>query len=408
MTPEYSHWRLCVLAAIAVTLISCERVPLTSPTGSTISITVEQSTIPINGQSAVRAIVTESSGTPVHNGTQVNFTSALGSFNPPTATTSGGVATTTFLAGTLSGTTRINAYSGGATTNTSTGEGGVEVRIGAAAAGALSVNAVPSSVSQSGGTVTVIALVLDAANNPLPGVSVLFTTSTGSLSAPTALSDSSGIARVQLTTVQTATVTAIAGAAKGDTTITVSAAPAITITAADSGTEGVPVPITITFTAPSTGAAPQVQSLTVDFGDGRSETRNNVTGSTGFSHTYTRPAGYTITATARDVNGNTGISSKAITINAAALPTVGLSANPNPVPANNLTTITVTASAGGSAPLRSVTVHDVTSGGGPIYSGTGGGSFAHRFGTAGTYTLRATATDANGSAGTTTTVVVVQ
>jgi adhesin/invasin len=252
---------------------------------------------------------------------------------------------------------------------------------------------------------------MDASNNPLPGVSVLFTASNGTLSSTTALSDSNGIARVQLSTVQTSTVTAIAGSAKGETQVVVSLAPAVTITAADTGTEGVPVPVTVTFTAPSTGAAPQIQTLTVDFGDGFVETRNNVTGSTGFSHTYSRPGGYTITANARDVNGNTGIASKAITITAAALPTVTMSVTPNPVPpaSAGLTSITVNATAGSSTvPLRNVTVRNMTSAGEVIYSGTSGGTFAHRFGGTGTYTLQATATDANGNTGTTTTVVVVQ
>jgi adhesin/invasin len=265
-------------------------------------------------------------------------------------------------------------------------------------------------VSQSGGTVTISAIVFDESRNPLPGVNVQFTTSNGSLNPVTANTDTNGIARTQLTTQTTATVVAFAGAAKGETQIVVSAAPAITITAADTGTEGVPVPITVAFTPPANGSAQQVQSLTVEFGDGTSETRNNVTGSVGFSHTYTRAGGYTITAIARDVSGNTGISSKAITIAPAALPTVTLSATPNPVPpANNgLTNITVTAAAGGSAPLRSVIVRNSTSGGEVIYSGTGGGTFAHRFGGTGTYTLQASATDANGNTGTTTTVVVVQ
>jgi hypothetical protein len=50
----------------------------------------------------------------------------------------------------------------------------------------------------------------------------------------------------------------------------------------------------------------------------------------------------------------------------------------------------------------------MTSGGEVIYSGTGGGSFSHRFGGTGTYTIQASATDANGNVGTTSTVVVVQ
>lgn len=403
---------LIALATIVV-VVACDRIPLTSPTGSSIAISIERGVLPLNGQSTVRAVVTESSGTPVHNGTTVVFQPSIGTVSPVEAQTVNGVAVTTFLAGAISGSGVIHAYSGGARTGSgNASSGGAEVRIGAAAAGGIAVSATPPNISQSGGTVTISALVMDASNNPLPGVSVLFTASTGTLSSTTALSDSNGIARVQLSTVQTSTVTAIAGSAKGETQVVVSTAPNVTITAPDSGTEGVPVPITVTFTAPSSGAAPQVQSLTIDFGDGAVETRTNVTGSTGFSHTYRNAGGYTITVNARDVNGNTAIASKPITINFAALPTISsFTANPNPVPPANmgLTNITVTAAPGNSnVPIRNVTVRNMTSGGEVIFNSSSGGTFAYRFGGTGSYTLQASATDANGNVGTLTTVVVVQ
>ena len=396
--------RVFLAVSALVFATACERVSLTAPTGATITITSDQSVLPLNGTATVRAVVIESGGTPVHNGTMVTFTSTLGTITPVEAQTVNGIATATFNAGSTSGKSTIKAFSGGAVTAT-----GVDVTIGAAAAKSIALSATPSSVSQSGGTVTVSALVLDESGNALPGVAVNFSADHGQLNPTTALSDASGVARTQLATTQTSKVTAAAGTATKDVTVTVSAAPNVTIAAPDSATEGNPVPITVTFTAPPGGAGQQVQSLTVDFGDGTSETRNNVTGAAAFTHTYFRAGGYTITATARDVSGNTGVASKAIRIDAATLPTVTVSASPNPVPAanNGLTTITVNASSTGS-PLRNVTVRNMTSGGEVIYSGTAGGAFSHRFGGAGTYTLQATATDANGNTGSTTSVVVVQ
>src|SRR4051812_16778793 len=139
------------IVTVVVSEMACDRVPLTAPTASTINVTVDQNTIPLNGQATVRAVVIESGGTPVHNGTQVTFGTTLGSFNPPTANTVDGVALTTFMAGGISGTTKINAYSGGTSTGSgNSSSGGVEVKIGAAAAGSLAVVATPSSVSQSG------------------------------------------------------------------------------------------------------------------------------------------------------------------------------------------------------------------------------------------------------------------
>lgn len=408
------HYRLwsVALATVAI-VVACDRVPLTSPTGSTISLSVDRNVLPLGGETAVRAVVTESAGTPVHNGTEVTFQTTVGGFNPPTARTVNGVATTTFLAGSISGTAQIHAFSGGARTGSgNSSSGGVTVKIGAAAAaGTISMSATPSSVSQSGGTVTISALVFDEASNPLPGVNVQFVASTGQLSATTATTDSSGIARTTLSTTQTATVSAIAGAAKGEVRVEASAAPTVTVAAPDSGTAGVPLAFSVTFSGGGGGgnvSPRQIASLRVDFGDATSETRFNVTGTASFTHTYHQAGGYTITATAVDVAGNTGIGSDAITINHAPLPTVTLTTSkPNPA-VNEVFTMTVTPapSGAGGAPIRSVVVR--TNDGTVLHSGAGTATFAVQFGSPGTRTITATATDANGQSGTATTVVFVQ
>jgi len=396
-------FRLYAIAVVTVlVVVACDSVPLTSPTGSTITISIDKNVLPLNGQATVRAVVMEVSGTPVHNGTMVTFTHTIGSVNPPEAPTVNGIATSTFLAGTSSGTGIIHAFSGPARTGSgNSSSGGVEVKIGAAAAGSMAVSAVPNSVSQSGGTVTVSALVLDSANNPLPGVSVLFTTSNGTLSSTTALSDSNGIARTTLTTTQTATVTAIAGAAKGDTTVTVSAAPTITITAPDTGSVGVPVAMTVAVNS----SPRQVQTLTLDFGDGTSETRSNVTGSVGFSHTYNQARGYTINATAVDVAGNTGVASKAIVIARQQNPTVTLTA-----PATTTVAVPIAVAFSATSPATGsqivsaqVTLQDGT----VIYSGSNANSFNYKFGGPGTYTLTGTVTDSNGNSASASTTVFV-
>lgn len=405
-------WFLAVLTCVVV--VACERVPLTSPTGSTISLTVDQSTLPLNGQATVRAVVIESSGTPVHNGTQVTFGTILGSFIPPAAETINGVATTTFFAGSTSGTTRINAYSGGASTGSGNSSGGgVEVKIGAAAAGAVAVSATPASVSQSGGTVTISALVLDPSGNPLPGVSVLFSSTTGSLSTTTAISDATGVAKVTLTTQATATVRATAGTVSATVEVVVSSAPSVTITATGPFIANQPAAITITPAAGSGNGSPrQIATLRVDFGDGTSETRTNVTGPIGLTHTYRNAGGYTITATATDVAGNTSISSTAIVVGFEVIPTITMTVTPNPVltAQRGVATFTVTAAAGtGGPPIRNVRV--TLADGTVIYDGSGGGAFTYKFPpstTSTNYVVRATATDAAGSTANTSTVVVVE
>ena len=393
--------RVCALLVLTTFgVVACDKVPLTSPTGSTITLSVASTTVPINGTIEVIAAVIEAGGTAVHDGTSVTFTGGFGNFTPVEAQTVGGVARS-FFRGTTSGTAKIGAFSGAAKATE------VEVKVGAAAAGSIAISATPSSVSQSGGTVTVAALVLDASGNSLPGVNVNFSATTGQLSSPTALTDSSGIARTQLTTSQNSTVTATAGAATKDVTVTVSAAPTVTIDppTPSPAIEGQPVAITVKTSSGTTAAPRQVQSLIVEFGDGSRETRTNVTGDVAFTHVYNNAGGYTITATAVDVAGNTGVGSRALTVQAATLPTVTLTATPNPVPnsANGLTTLT----AGSTSPaLRNVTIKLPS--GEVLYSGTSGGSVAYRFPTPGTFTVIATATDANGNTGSTSITVITQ
>src|SRR5215207_5992520 len=88
--------RVIVGALVLLAAAGCKRVALTAPTDSTISITSDRSVLPLNGQATLRAVVIESGGTPVHDGTTVTFTSTLGTIAPGEATTVNGIATATF------------------------------------------------------------------------------------------------------------------------------------------------------------------------------------------------------------------------------------------------------------------------------------------------------------------------
>ena len=81
--------------------------------------------------------------------------------------------------------------------------------------------------------------------------------------------------------------------------------------------------------------------MVVDIGDGTAQTFNNITGPTGFTHTYRNAGGYTVTATATDIAGNRGVASLAIVIAFESLPTVSLTATPNPVSISSVLRATV-------------------------------------------------------------------
>ena len=490
-----SFFRPSVLI-IAITFSSlwgCEKMSLVSPTGSTITLTVNKTSVPINGTAEVTAAVIESAGTPVQNGTVVTFTSSFGNIEPREARTQGGTARVTFT-GTQSGLAKIGAFSGGAKTAAE-----LEVKVGAAAAETLRLRAEPATVPQSGGSSQIVVTVADANGGPLSNAPVVFTTDNGSVSPGSATTDSNGEARTTLSTNRTSKVTATVGAKSGDVTVTVVNAPTVAVSGPATATAGLPANFTITPTVPTGGApmrdvvvnwgdgsAPRslgpitsattvshtfdradsytvtatatdqtgqqgtgsfsvnvsrvlptiqiacpaggaftntpaaytvtppttssfpIQNVTVDFGDGTSRNLGQITGPTSFTKTYTKPDGYTVTATVTDTNGQRGSSSCAVIVTSRQ-PSVTLSHTSPPVNPNTLESFSVTATPapnGGSAITNVRVIRTDT--GQELYNAGGSGSFGALAGNPGTsYTLEATATDASGATGTTTFTMTV-
>src|SRR5262245_21687533 len=89
-----------VLVWAAFLGLSCEKVALLAPAGSTIRLTTATSALGFNGTADIVAQVLEAAGTPPHSGTHILFSTNLGSFEPAEVQTdSGGRATTRFRAG---------------------------------------------------------------------------------------------------------------------------------------------------------------------------------------------------------------------------------------------------------------------------------------------------------------------
>src|SRR5438067_379167 len=105
---------ISALAAAAALTVGCQKVPLLAPSGSTITLTSATTALPVNGTTQLIAQVIEPSGTPPHAGTQITFTTTLGTIEPAQAETdAGGRVVVTFNAGTTNGTATITAISGG-------------------------------------------------------------------------------------------------------------------------------------------------------------------------------------------------------------------------------------------------------------------------------------------------------
>ena len=212
-------------SSAAVSFVS----PGTASAVQTLVLSASPTSVPADGQTAatVTSTAKDSNGNPVPDVT-VNFSSTLGSFNVESI--SGGTATTA-VATNAAGQAQVQL------TSPNSGTAVVEATVGSIQSKALDVtftatvpngsglelSANPQDVVANGtSSATITSTLTDLLGNPLSGVSVSFTSSAGTLSATTAVTDSEGQAEVQLTNTQvgTVTITATAGSAQGTTVVT--------------------------------------------------------------------------------------------------------------------------------------------------------------------------------------------
>jgi len=382
-------WVLVVGAGLST--YACDKLPLLAPQESKITLSSSNTIVQANGVTEIRATVLEQSGTPVQNGTTVTFTSTLGSLTPNDARTLNGVALTQFRGNGQSGKATIKAISGSAASDA------LELSVGAAATGRVSLTANPSSVPSSGGTTTITAVAVDASSNPIANVPVTFSTTTGSFSAQVVNTDLNGRASTVLTTSREATVTATAGAiTSSGLTISVSVRPTVSIAVASgtTPTRGGITTLSVTVNT-ATGGAP-LQSVVVSYGDGSSDDLGAVSGTVSVQHVYGDDGTFTPSVTATDTSGATATASTVIVVQPVL---VSISASPQTTP--RLYNFTANVTAGVTVASYTWTFGDGTS------DTTTGAVTSHLYATAGnkevTVTIR---TSTNVSAKGVTTVTV--
>src|SRR4051812_16531387 len=377
-----SLWALAVLVAVAAAATGCEKVPLLAPTGSTITLTSSTPVLSANGRAQIVAQVIEAAGTPPHSGTHITFTTSLGAVQPADAETDvNGRAIVTFLAGNNNGTAIITASSGAATTGTNNG---IRIAVGSAAVGRVAVTANPSTVPAIGGSSAITATVLDVNGNPLASTPVQFSTTAGTLSAAIVSTDTNGIASAVLITSQQATVTASVGAqappstgggssssassaptpttpsssgtASGSVTVVVTNAPSLVITPPTTPPSvGLPAAFTFAVTA-ATSNGSAVRDLTVDWGDGTSQSLGAVTGNAVVSHIYTRTGTFVVTGTVSDAGGNRQTVSTAVSVISPPTPTVIVTPSPQSAPGGSTITFTIDIRAPSGISIQNVTI----------------------------------------------------
>jgi PKD domain-containing protein len=328
---------VAVLAGLIMAGGACTRMPLTAPTKSTIQLSAAP-TVPLNGSVDVIATVIEGSGTPVQNGTLVSFTATLGRMDPTEARTENGKVTVRFLAGAQSGMATVTALSGAAT-GTATGTDSettaplgatVNIKVGGAAAKTVTLRADPATVPNTGGTVTLTAVVVDENGGALSGVPVAFAASAGHLQASSVNTNTSGEASTTLTTPGPATVTATAGAVTSEPVeITVAALPTISLSASPNpATSGQAV--TFSINVDTTKAVNPVRNVRIEFGDGDFEDLGAVTGGTTASHVYNNDGAYTVKVTVTDSAGQQATQVLGLTVLPKSPVSVTLTLTPSP------------------------------------------------------------------------------
>ena len=326
-----------IVSSAAIVSASCDKMPLTAPAGSAITLSVATNILPVNGSVEILAVVLEGAvgtgtanqpgqtqagvGTPVHNGTVVTFLTTLGRIEPAEAQTEAGRAKARLIADGRSGTATVTAISGAARAT-------ADVRVGAAGAARISITASPQALPATGGQSTITARVEDQQGNGLYGVPVSFSTTAGTLATTSVISGEDGTAATTLTTNAAATVTASAGGGSGTTagptpaTVNITIKPRTTVTLTVPGTANVSTPTSISV---GVGANTIVTDVVLDFGDG--ETVNlgalSSTTPTNVIHLYGDDGTFVVTATATDSDGiRTPVSSQIAVLPLSAAVTI--------------------------------------------------------------------------------------
>jgi hypothetical protein len=248
-----------------------------------------------------------------------------------------------FIAGSQSGTATITAFSGGSS-------GKLEnLRVGTAAAERVVLSASPQTLGPSGGNSEISARVEDISGAGVPGVPVTFTADVGSLSASTANTDQSGVAKTTLTTSRQAVVTANVAGKTATVTVALNPRTGIAITAP---TTAIPAGTPASFSV-TVGSTANIRSVTVNWGDGSAPlTLGAISGSTNIQHIFQEDGSFIVTATATDTSGFTESVSASVTILPAQPPSVILTvSNTTPI-VNEPVVIRATVSGNTSSIIR--------------------------------------------------------
>ncbi|HEX3525978.1 MAG TPA: invasin domain 3-containing protein [Thermoanaerobaculia bacterium] len=218
---------LLIAALIVLSVLACGKASPVAPSGTTLSISANPSTIGLNGTSTITVIGRQPNGNPLNPGTEIIFSADRGSIDPIAKIQSNGVATATFRADGRSGTVHISAVTGGSAGGGTSGSGGgtsasIDLQVGLSSGDkpTLIVSVSPNNIPVNGSAVvTIIARNADG-SAAAAGQTIILTTNLGSLSPDRPVTKSDGTATSKLNAgaqAGTATISAILGSSEAAT-----------------------------------------------------------------------------------------------------------------------------------------------------------------------------------------------
>jgi uncharacterized repeat protein (TIGR01451 family) len=185
---------------------ACDRPTPVAPSESTLTITANPLRIAVDGTALVSVLARKSDGTAVNPGTEINFSTSLGTIDQLIETDQRGVAEAVLTGDGRIGMATVTAESGAA------GVATIDIQIGALAS-FIDFTANPQTINKDlpsrGEEIKLKAIVRDDLNNVIRGVAVSFEAEIGTLESGGSVTNVNGVAR------DTLTVTSVAGISDG-------------------------------------------------------------------------------------------------------------------------------------------------------------------------------------------------
>jgi hypothetical protein len=308
--------RLLFMASAVVVLHGCDKASPVAPEGSTLTLTANPSQVTsATGTATITAIARKPNGTPIIRGTEVRFSTNLGTIDPIAETDDQGIARATLRGDGRFGKATVSAQVGTAASTAPT----VDVEIGVSSA-SIVLQPSPTNIGVTGGTVNLVALVRDSRGQPMAGAPVNFLTELGRLSSGGRIltADASGQARdtlilteADVASIRSSTFNVTAQTTKGDGSLLSatfpiavdSARPVAAFSVSSAGN------FSVNFTNESRGGNGTALTYQWTFGDGQSSTESSPT------HQYPRAVDtYTVTLRASASGQGDDIESKTIQV----------------------------------------------------------------------------------------------